>query len=70
MLKNKIKFTISALVFIAITPVLAHVTPEHFLSLSHDSTNLWSLFEITLLISTLLTVIGFLSKNKKRMKAN
>lgn len=68
MLKNKIKFTISALVFITITPVLAHVTPEHVLSLSHNSTNLWNLFEITLLISTLLVVIGFLSKKQKTDK--
>ncbi|MEO1939714.1 MAG: hypothetical protein ABGX46_03840 [Candidatus Thioglobus sp.] len=68
MLKNKIKFAIVALSIAVITPVLAHVTPEHVLGLSHDSANSWSLFEIVLLICTLLVVIGFLSREQKMDK--
>ncbi|MCS5586126.1 MAG: hypothetical protein NZ702_01355 [Gammaproteobacteria bacterium] len=67
-MNNAIQFLVATLMFLVVSPILAHVSPEHVLSLSHNSTNSWNLFEISLLISTLLVVIGFLSKKQKMDK--
>lgn len=65
MLKNKIKSAILIVAPMVTSLALAHVSPEHVLGLSHGSANTWSLFEIGLLISTLVIFVGLLLKKQK-----
>ncbi len=65
MLKDKIKSALVILGLMLVMPISAHVTPEHVLGLTHDTSGSWSLLEIALLISTLVIAIGLLSRKQK-----
>ncbi len=62
-MNNTIKFLIATLTLSVAFPILAHVSPEHVIGYSHETSPIWKILITFMFISGLIAVTAYLSKN-------
>lgn len=62
-MNNTIQFLVATLMFLVVSPILAHVSPEHALSYSNETTEIWKILSVVVSMLGLVVVIAYTSKD-------
>jgi len=62
-MRNTIQVLMATLVFLIASPILAHASPEHVLSYSGETTEIWKILSIVVFMLGLVTIITYISKD-------
>lgn len=62
-MNNTIQFLMATLVFLVASPILAHASPEHVLSYSGETTEIWKILSVVVFMLGLVAIITYMSKD-------
>ena len=62
-MNNKIQILIATLTLLIASPILAHVSPEHVLSYSGETSAIWKIMSIVVFMLGLVALIAYMSKD-------